>query len=109
MLPRFFIYFKGCDNTHGISLMTVHAWHSILSYSLCLTLGDQCWLPPLSPESAEAWGMSSGWQEAFAEEDAGVWAACARDCSAAVLIGMLNMLRQHGALLSWSSLKGACL
>lgn len=49
-----------------------------------------------------AWGTSSSWHEAFAEEDAGAWAAGAGDCSAAVLIGMLNMLCQHGVPLSWS-------
>lgn len=49
-----------------------------------------------------AWGTSCSWHEACAEEDAGAWAAGAGDCSAAVLIGMLNMLWQHGAPLSWS-------
>lgn len=62
--------------------------------------------PPSSPHPvAKKWcglGTSSSWHEAFAEEDAGAWAAGAGDCSAAVLIGMLNMLCQHGAPLSWS-------
>lgn len=53
-------------------------------------------------------GGDGGFEQTFlchevsVPEDTCVWAACATACSAAVLIEMLNMRRQHGALLSWS-------
>lgn len=106
-----FIYLKGWDNTYGISLSAVFpcGTASPATTSDCCeetqaTLYHFHLLSP-QPEGGGAWGTSSGWREAASaeeekEEEAGMRAAAsARDCSAAVLIGMQNVHRQRAAVL----------